>query len=123
MRRRGMQMLMVHFRSTDLKRIYSQGRFWHANFLTGGAIVNQDEEKTFTVHQMVSPDVDMSAIDAREFLFKALGGIDKPCVLDDVEILVKSTWRSELAVANSFRSAKGRVFLAGDAGTYPASPT
>jgi hypothetical protein len=111
-------MLAVHFKSRDLTRLQSQGRFWHCLFLSGGVLVSQDEVETWTVHRMEPTDVDnnIASIEPHEFIFDTLGGLVGSYPIKVDEVLMKTKWRSDLAIADSFRSAKGRVLLAGDAG-------
>ncbi len=109
-------MLLVHFKSRDLAKLTSQAQFWHCMFLNGGVLVSQDESETWTVHKMVPPDTDHATVDSLELIFSILGGLAEPYPVNVDEILVKSIWKSEVAVADAFRSAQGRVFLAGDAG-------
>lgn len=111
-------MYTVHFRSRDLKTLFSQGHFWHLNFLTGGVVINQDEVEIFTYHEVLPPGADVTNIDPIQTLRKGLGGIGEPCPIKVEQILVTSTWKSNLFVADAFRSTEGRVFLAGDAGKY-----
>lgn len=85
--------------------------------LEWAAVVAQNEVDTWTIHQVVPPDTDPNAIDPLTFIYTNLGGLGDSYPVKVDEVLVKSTWRFDLATADSFRSAKGRVFLAGDAGT------
>ena len=81
-------------------------------FVTGTALVNQDEKEIFTLHTMMPSDVS----DPLKVLHEKLGGIGAPVPVKVEEILTTGSWKSSLSVADSFRSAGGRVFLAGDAG-------
>lgn len=115
-------MLSTHFKSKDLGRILTeqgQGHFWHAVFLNGAVIVNQDEGTEWTVVQTTPHDADLKAVleamDPPKFIYGALGGIGKPYEFEIDEMLTKYVWKADLAIADSFRSSKGRVFLAGDA--------
>lgn len=111
-----MAMLLVHFKSRDLTRLQAQGQFWHIYFTSGSVIISQDEADTWTVHTPVPLDCDVSKIDPVEQVYKALGGSGEPYAIKIDEILVKSSWRPNLAVANTYRSRGGRLFLAGDSG-------
>jgi hypothetical protein len=117
LKRRPIDMMLVHFKSRDVSRLQSRGRFWHTMCLNGAAVVAQNEVDTWTIHQMVPPGTNPDAIDPLTFIYANLGGLGDPYPVKVDEVLVKSTWRFDLATADSFRSAKGRVFLAGDAGT------
>jgi FAD-dependent monooxygenase len=60
--------------------------------------------------------VDPSKIDPETFVSETLGGMSGPVPVKIDEVYVKGRWGSRVAIADSFRSDKGRVFLAGDAG-------
>ncbi|KIY04203.1 uncharacterized protein Z520_00896 [Fonsecaea multimorphosa CBS 102226] len=105
-----MGMLLVHFKSRDTTRLHVQGQWWHIFFTNGAISISQDEVDTWTFHIPISLDTDVSQIDPVEAVRNAIGGA--PLEID--EVLVSSTWRGTLAVADKYRSAKGRVFLAGD---------
>lgn len=109
-------MHLVHFKSRDLSRIHRQGQFWHIFFTHGGVIISQDEVDTWTTHLPVRLDFDQSSIDAREQIYKVLGGQGPPFEIDIDEILVSSVWRPNNAIADRYRSLGGRAFIAGDAG-------
>ena len=113
---RPINMYMVHFRTHDLDTLFSQGHFWHLNFLTGALLINQDEKEIFTFHKMVGPDTKAEDLDPMEVLVGGLGGIGTPCPVKVDKILKTATWKSSLSIADAFSSAKGRVFLAGDSG-------
>lgn len=82
--------------------------------LKGDICVSQDEKDTYTWHFTAPDDTDIQSIDAEKAIHEAVGGLFGPCKLKIDEILVKSIWRSKVAVADRFRSEGGRVFLAGD---------
>lgn len=107
-------MLLVHFKSRDLTRLQKQGQFWHIFFTHGGVIISQDEVDTWTSHLPISLDEDIDKIDAKEAIYKVLGGHTGPFPIAVDEVLVKSSWRPNLVVADDYRSNGGRVFLAGD---------
>ena len=109
-------MLLVHFKSRDLTRLQKQGQFWHIFFTHGGAIISQDEVDTWTTHLPIPLDVDVDKIDAQDAIFKVLGGHTGPFPITIDKVLVKSSWRPNLAVADEYRTKLGRVFLAGDSG-------
>lgn len=112
--------LLVHFKSTDLKRIHKHGQFWHI-FLAGppgelrGAIISQDEVDTWTTHLFLPVDTDTDSISSEEAVYRVLGGLYEGYPIKIDEILVRSTWRPYIAVSRQWSSEGCRVFLAGDA--------
>lgn len=108
-------MFLVHFKSRDLSRIRRQGQFWHIFFTSGSAIIAQDEVDTWTVHTPVPLDFDTSTLDPKEAIYRVLGGSVGPYPIEIDEILVTSTWRPNICIAEKYISSGGRVFLAGDA--------
>jgi hypothetical protein len=111
-----MAMLLVHFKSRDLTRLQAQGQFWHIYFTTLSVIIAQDEVDTWTIHIPISLDTNVDELDPVEQIYKGLGGSGEPYPIKIDKILVKSSWRPNLAVADTYRSSGGRVFLAGDSG-------
>ena len=107
---------LVHFRSRDLSKLHSQGQFWHIFFTGGGAIINQDEIDTWTVHCPITLEQDVSALDPKAMVYKVLGSQTGPCPIEIDEILVTSVYRPNLVVADTYRTDGGRIFLAGDSG-------
>ncbi|PYI09956.1 FAD-dependent monooxygenase [Aspergillus sclerotiicarbonarius CBS 121057] len=115
--------ILVHFKSKDLTRLRKQGQFWHVFFPNDaasggsvkGAIIAQDEIDTWTVHRFVPVGFDDSQITSEEAVYSVLGGMGEPYRIDIDEILVRSTWRPSIAVAESYAGPKQRVLLAGDA--------
>jgi hypothetical protein len=111
--------LLVHFKSRDLTRLHKQGRFWHI-FLLGAsgkfeaAIISQDEKDTWTIHLFLPLDADPSKIDSYDAVYRVLGGLYEPYRIEIDEILVRSVWRPNIAVARTWSGSTGRVFLAGD---------
>lgn len=95
----------------------SQGDFWHMVILNSGVLVAQDEVETYTLHKMLPPDVEVDISNAEEFIKETLGGMGGPFDIKVDEVILNGKWRSDLSVANSFRSENGRIFLAGDSGT------
>jgi len=93
-----------------------QGQFWHIYFTNGSVIISQDEVNTWTTHTPVPLDCEVEKLDPTEQVYKALGGSGEPFSVKIDEILVTSSWRPNLAVADTYRSNGGRVFLAGDSG-------
>ncbi|KAL4801513.1 FAD binding domain-containing protein [Aspergillus unguis] len=113
--------LLVHFKSRDLTRLHKQGRFWHI-FLLGAsgafeaAIISQDEKDTWTTHLFLPLDAEPAPekIDSYDAVYRVLGGLYEPYQIKIDEILVRSTWRPNIAVARTWAGPQGRVFLAGD---------
>lgn len=111
--------LLVHFKSRDLARLHKLGQFWHIFFFResgefSGAIIAQDEVDTWTTHMFLDLDADESKIDSREAIYSTLGGAHGPYPIKVDEILVRSTWRPNIAVSRQWTSSARRVFLAGD---------
>lgn len=84
----------------------------------GAAIVAQDEIDTYTLHRMVPPGADFEIGDPERFINESLGGVGGPSNIKIDETLVTGKWQADMSIASSFRSDKGRVFLAGDAGKF-----
>lgn len=111
--------LLVHFKSRDLTRLHKQGRFWHIFLLgpSGGfeaAIISQDEKDTWTTHLFLPVDAEPEKIESYDAVYRVLGGLYGPYRIEIDEILVRSTWRPNIAVARTWMGPNGRVFLAGD---------
>lgn len=112
--------LLIHFKSRDLTRLHKQGRFWHIFLLgeSGGfeaAIISQDEEDTWTTHLFMPVDAEPEKIDSHEAVYRVLGGLYGKYEIQIDEILVRSVWRPNIAVARTWSSPNQRVFIAGDA--------
>ena len=110
-----LHVIFVHLKSSDKNLLFSQGHYWHANMLNGAIIVNQDERDTFTIHTLVPPDVDLSSMKSSELVNRAVGGMLGPVNVKIDELLCRGEWAAKVAIADTFRSKAGRVFLAGDA--------
>jgi hypothetical protein len=108
-------MYLVHFKSKDLGRIHKQGQFWHIFFTNGGVIISQDELDTWTTHFPIPLDTKIENLDPEKQIQEVLGGSLSPYPIKVDEILVTSVWRPNICLADSYRSAGGRVFLSGDA--------
>ncbi|KAL4935968.1 hypothetical protein BDV06DRAFT_233819 [Aspergillus oleicola] len=114
------QVLLVHFKSRDLARLYKQGRFWHLFVLSNkgeisGACICQDEVSIFTVHMFLPLEQDASTeISSEDAIATVLGGDAGKYPIEVDEILVRSTYRPHIAVARQYSSPGGRVYLAGD---------
>jgi FAD-dependent monooxygenase len=112
--------LLVHFKSRDLGRLYKHGRFWHI-FLVGGsggfegAIISQNEKDIWTTHLFMPLDANPEDISSEDAVYRVLGGLYGPYKVEIDEILVRSVWRPNIAVTRSWKSPRGRVYLAGDA--------
>jgi FAD-dependent monooxygenase len=83
--------------------------------IMGGAAISQDEKDTFTTHLFLPLDVDETQIGSEEAVYKLLGGMYEPYEIKIDEILVRSTYRPSLAVAEKYAGPNYRVLLAGDA--------
>ncbi|KAJ8117758.1 hypothetical protein OPT61_g1117 [Boeremia exigua] len=110
--------LLVHFKSRDLAKLFKFGNFWHL-FMFGsqglqGAVICQDDKEVFTTHLMLPLGVESDSIDSHDAVYQVLGGMGSPYRIEIDEVLVRSTYRHSVAVAVSYRSQYGRVFLAGD---------
>ncbi|OAQ81267.1 FAD binding domain-containing protein [Purpureocillium lilacinum] len=105
----------VHFKTPDADKLRAFGPFWHALFF-GGAVVPQDEIDTYTVVEILPPDADLEPItDPEGFVAKILGGLTgKPFPVRIGTMLGTGSWKLYYGIADTFRSQKGRVFLAGD---------
>ncbi|EHK19447.1 uncharacterized protein TRIVIDRAFT_135159, partial [Trichoderma virens Gv29-8] len=106
--------LLIHFKSRDLASLHKQGQFWHIGFISGSFIIAQDEVDTWTLHTMIPIDADWQKIDPEETVYNALGGPSGPYPIKIDEILVKSSWRPNICVAENYMTPGGRVLLAGD---------
>ncbi|KIW81594.1 hypothetical protein Z517_04620 [Fonsecaea pedrosoi CBS 271.37] len=106
---------LVHFRSTDLARLRKCGQFWHIFFTSGAAVIAQNEIDTWTVHKPIALDVDHTKLDPYETIAEVLGGsTGTPYPIKVDEILVTSSWRPNICIADRYRSTGGRIFLSGD---------
>lgn len=116
---RGMKVLFIHFKSSDREKLQSLGDFWHLTVLSGAAIAAQDEIDTYTLHVMGPPDAEVEVgPDPEKFINEILGGWGGPFDIKVDKVIVVGKWAANKCIATSFRSEKGRVFIAGDAGTY-----
>jgi len=111
--------LLVHFKSRDLSRLQKQGQFWHIFFIRdgqmSGAIIAQDKVDTWTVHYFLPLDADASSISSEEAVYTVLGGNGGRYPITIDEILVRSTYRPNVAVTRTYSALNEKVFLAGDA--------
>lgn len=108
--------LLVHFKSKDLDVLHQQGQFWHLFLSQGAVVINQDEKGTWTMHIPLPSEADINDLNPEEMVYAALGDAGPPQKFRIDQILVTSTWRANLSVANQYRSKGKRVFLAGDSG-------
>lgn len=114
-----MYVLLVHFRSRDLTRLHKHGRFWHIFFIgehgLGAAAIAQNEKDIFTTHLLLPMEVDSDTIGSEEAVYRALGGLHGPYPIAIDEVLVRSTYRPNIAIARNYSGFSGHVYLAGDA--------
>lgn len=80
-----------------------------------GALIAQDEVDQWTMHYSLPLDTDTSTIGSEEAIYTVLGGLRGKYEIQIDEILVRSIWRPNIAVAQTWSSPGQRVFLAGDA--------
>ena len=111
-----MKLYLVHFKSRDLSKLHSQGRFWHIFYTSGGILISQDELDTFTAHLGLPLDADASVLDPHQVIYSIVGGSLGPYPIQVDDIIVSSTWYPKICIADRYRSraGTGRVFLAGD---------
>jgi hypothetical protein len=109
-------MAFIHFESRDFATIRSQGKFWHSLSVEGSIFVDHGDG-IWTLHKMLAPgSSDLSEVDPVHLIADSIGGLSGPVPINIDRILVRGKWGSQLSIANGYRSAKGRVFLAGDSG-------
>lgn len=66
---------------------------------------------------MCPPGVEIEVgSDPEKFINEILGGWGEPFDVKVDEVVVIGKWNANMSVAEAFRSEKGRVFVAGDAG-------
>jgi 2-polyprenyl-6-methoxyphenol hydroxylase-like FAD-dependent oxidoreductase len=100
------RLYMIHFTSNDRHVLNPWGITWH--FQTAfGTLIAQDDKDTWTLHVLLAPDTDESALDPDETLRTFAGRTF------DYKILQANPWSPHMVVAERYR--EGRVFLAGDA--------
>ncbi|KIW45787.1 uncharacterized protein PV06_04142 [Exophiala oligosperma] len=111
--------LLIHFKSRDLTRLHKHGRFWHMFFLSeqglGSAAISQNEKDIFTTHLFMPVGTDCEGITSEDAVYRSLGGIYDPYPIKIDEVLVRSTYRPNIALARRYSGADGHIFLAGDA--------
>lgn len=116
---RPVYVLLIHFKSRDLTRLHKHGRFWHI-FVVGdhglhSSCIAQNEKDTWTTHLLLPINEDSEKITSEDAVYRALGGIHGPYPIQIDEVLVRSTYRPNIALARSYSGANGHVYLAGDA--------
>lgn len=79
------------------------------------AVISQDEKDTWTAHLFLPLDAEPEKIDSRDAVYRVLGGLYDPYEIKIDEILVRSTWRPNIAVARTWSNRDNRIFIAGDA--------
>lgn len=116
---RPVYVLLIHFKSRDLSRLHAQGRFWHIFFIgeTGlsSTCISQNEKDVWTTHLLLPMEFDCDSIGSEEAVYRALGGLYEPYKIQIDEILVRSTYRPNIAICRTYSGAQGHVYLAGDA--------
>lgn len=80
-----------------------------------GALIAQDEVDQWTVHYRLPLETDTSEIGSEEAVYTVLGGLKGRYEIKIDEILVRSVWYPNIAVAETWTSPAQHVFLAGDA--------
>ncbi|KAH8893625.1 hypothetical protein GQ53DRAFT_780432 [Thozetella sp. PMI_491] len=106
---------LVHFKSRDLTALQKYGQFWHIFLTAGSGIIAQDEVDTWTVHWPMPLGTDWETLSPEKVIYDALGGSSSPYPIKIDQILVKSTWRPNIYVAERFASSSRRIFICGDA--------
>ena len=101
------QFYMIHFTTPRRDLMQRFGIAWHYQSPVGGTLIAQDDKETWTLHNIVPPDVDPKSIDPKRLLFESLG------LEFEAEILQANPWTPHLVVANGY--GRGRVWLGGDA--------
>ena len=83
----------------------------------GGAIIAQDEADTWTSHLFLPADGqdDVDLLSSEDVVGRVLGGMYGSFPVEVDKVLVLSTWRPVIAVAQTWAGPNNRVFLAGDA--------
>lgn len=102
-----LRVFMTHFRSPAKEFLQSFGVVWHYQTPDGSTLIAQDDEEIWTLHVVLPPGSDESAIEPRQIVFRALGR-EFP-----LEVLQANAWSPHLVVSSG--SGRGRVWLAGDA--------
>ncbi|KAL7905364.1 FAD binding domain-containing protein [Trichoderma velutinum] len=110
-----LNMLLIHFTSNDAAKLSKHGEFRHLYTGNGTVIINQDGKNTFIMQIPVTPSNDLEEGDnVEEFINKKLGGWGQSSDIKVNKICVIGRWEATVALADSFRSINGRVFLCGD---------
>ncbi|KAL6900540.1 FAD binding domain-containing protein [Trichoderma evansii] len=107
-------MMLIHFKSRDLTKLQKLGQFWHIAFANGSFLISQDEIETWTLHVPIAIGADWEKIDPEEAIYKGLGTQSTPYPIKVDKILVKSSWRPNICIAESYASPSRQIFLAGD---------
>lgn len=101
-----LRVFMTHFRSPAKDFLQSFGVVWHYQSPDGSTLIAQDDREIWTLHAMLPPGTDETAIDPKQIVYRALGR-EFP-----LEVLQANAWSPHLVVATG--SGRGRVWLAGD---------
>jgi 2-polyprenyl-6-methoxyphenol hydroxylase-like FAD-dependent oxidoreductase len=98
---------MVHFRSSDRKRLAPFGIAWHLQWAGGATLIAQNDRDIWTLHMPLAEEADDTGI-RPEALLRQHFGDD----FEDFEVLVANSFFLHMVVAEQYQ--KGRVLLAGD---------
>lgn len=79
------------------------------------AAISQNEKDIFTTHLLLPLDQDPESIKSEDAVYRALGGLGDPYPIKIDEILVRSTYRPNIAIVRNYSGYNGHVQLAGDA--------
>lgn len=98
---------MLHFLTEEYEKVQPFGQSWHVHMMnTNSTLISQDDNRSFTTHTVIDPDLDTSEIDPHEWLTSILG-VEINC-----EIKIAEQWNAHWLVAKQY--GQGRVWLAGD---------
>ena len=100
------RLYMVHFRSTAKAFLERFGIAWHYQSPSGSTLIAQDDDRTWTLHCLIDPELDAATIDPERLVFDALGQ-EFP-----IEVLQANPWSPHLVLATGY--GRGRVWMAGD---------
>jgi 2-polyprenyl-6-methoxyphenol hydroxylase-like FAD-dependent oxidoreductase len=98
---------MVHFRSPAKELLQRFGIAWHYQSPVGGTLIAQDDDQTFTLHNILAEGVDPASVVPERLVFESLGG-EFP-----IEVLQANPWSPHLALSAGY--GRDRVWMAGDA--------
>jgi 2-polyprenyl-6-methoxyphenol hydroxylase-like FAD-dependent oxidoreductase len=98
---------MVHFRSPAKDLLQRFGIAWHYQSPVGGTLIAQDDDQTFTLHNILPDGVAPASVDPKQLVFDSLGA-EFP-----IEVLQANPWSPHLALSAGY--GRDRVWMAGDA--------